>query len=104
MNIPSAFGLQYGWMSYAWAAGIPPFIIVILFKIYINRKFARPFRYYGTLDDTHWQTHPEHDDMNNRFDHPALYEALHRPFVYEDMVPLLRRVYSGELDCRTLSL
>lgn len=102
MNTPSAFGLQYGWKSYAWAAGIPPFIIVILFKIYTNRKFARPFRYYVTLDDA--QTHPEHDDMNNNFDHPALYEALHRPFVYGDMVPLLQREYSGELDRRTFSL
>ena len=30
-------GLQYGWKSYAWVATIPPFIMVILFKSYINR-------------------------------------------------------------------
>lgn len=104
----SAFGLQYGWKSHAWAAGIPPFIIVILFKIYTKRKFARPFRYYdasyGTPDNA--PTHPQHDDKNasNRFYHPALYEALHRPLVYQDMAPLLEEVYGGELDRCTLRL
>jgi hypothetical protein len=46
INSPLAIGLQSGWESFALLACIPPFILVLLFKVYIERTFARSFKYY----------------------------------------------------------
>ncbi|KAF8270502.1 DUF221-domain-containing protein [Lactarius quietus] len=98
-------GLQYGWRSFAWVAGIPPFIIVILFKVYIDRVFARPFRYYvpteAEVRNAH--VHSERGDvkgnrLGKRFGHPALHAELFTPMLHANMMPLLAQVYSGRLD------
>ncbi|KAI9441650.1 DUF221-domain-containing protein [Lactarius indigo] len=98
-------GLQYGWRSFAWVAGIPPFIIVILFKVYINRVFARPFRYYVPTEAElrNAQVHSQRGDikgnrLEKRFGHPALHAELFTPMLHANMMPLLAQVYSGRLD------
>jgi hypothetical protein len=98
-------GLQYGWKSFAWVAGIPPFIIVILFKVYINRVFARPFRYYVPTEAElrNARVHSERGDvkgnrLSKRFGHPALHAELFTPMLHANMMPLLAQIYSGRLD------
>ncbi len=109
--ISLAIGLQYGWKSFAWVAGIPPFIIVILFKVYITRVFARPFRYYvpteAELHNT--QVHSQRGDvkgnrLEKRFGHPALHAELYTPMLHANMMPLLAQVYSGRLDSEQTKL
>ncbi|KAH9952686.1 DUF221-domain-containing protein [Russula dissimulans] len=87
-------GLQYGWKSFAWVAGIPPFVIVILFKVYINRVFARPFRYYVPTE----RGDIKGNRLEKRFGHPALYADLFTPMLHANMMHLLAQVYSGRLD------
>ncbi|KAI9455648.1 hypothetical protein F5148DRAFT_984707 [Russula earlei] len=104
-------GLQYGWKSFAWVAGIPPFIIVILFKVYINRVFARPFKYYVPTESElrNAQVHSHRGDikgnrLEKRFGHPALHEDLFTPMLHANMMPLLAQVYSGRLSTEQTKL
>jgi calcium permeable stress-gated cation channel len=106
-----AIGLQYGWKSFAWVAGIPPLIIVILFKVYINRVFARPFRYYVPTEAElrNAQVHSQRGDvkgnrLEKRFGHPALHAKLFTPMLHANMMPLLAQVYSGRLDTEQTKL
>lgn len=100
-----AMGLQYGWRSFAWVAGIPPFVIVILFKVYIDRVFARPFRYYvpTEVELRNAHVHSQRGDikgdrLGKRFGHPALHAELFTPMLHANMMPLLAQVYSGRLN------
>lgn len=97
-------GLQYGWKSFAWVAGIPPFIIVILFKVYITRVFSRPFRYYVPTESElrNARVHSERGDikghrLEKRFGHPALHAELFTPMLHANMMPLLAQIYNGRL-------
>ena len=106
-----AMGLQYGWKSFAWVAGIPPFIIVVLFKVYINRVFARPFRYYVPTEAElrNAQVHSQRGDvkgnrLGKRFGHPALHAKLFTPMLHANMMPLLAQVYKGRLDTEQTKL
>jgi calcium permeable stress-gated cation channel len=110
-SMQSAMGLQYGWKSFAWVAGIPPFIIVILFKVYIKRVFSRPFRYYVPTEHElrNAQVHSQRGDikgnrLEKRFGHPALHAELFTPMLHANMMPLLAQVYSGRLDSEQLKL
>jgi hypothetical protein len=109
--ISLAIGLQYGWKSFAWVAGIPPFIIVILFKVYINRVFARPFRYYVPTEAEvrNAQVHSTRGDikgnrLGKRFGHPALHAKLFTPMLHANMMPLLAQVYRGRIDTEQTKL
>jgi hypothetical protein len=42
----SAIGFQYKFKSLIWLCTVPPILIVLAFKLYINRHFDRVFRYY----------------------------------------------------------
>ncbi|VDC00357.1 unnamed protein product, partial [Peniophora sp. CBMAI 1063] len=97
-------GLQYGWQSYAWVATIPPFVMVILFKIYINRVFHHRFRYYTPTEDELRvaKIHSERADikgnrLEKRFGHPALHAELFTPMLHANMMPLLAEVYHGKI-------
>jgi calcium permeable stress-gated cation channel len=102
-----AIGLQYGdygWKSFAWVAGIPPFIIAILFKVYIVRMFSRPYRYYPRMEYElrNARVRSERGDIKGnrpekRFGHPALHAELFTPMLHASMMPLLAQVYSGRL-------
>jgi len=104
-------GLQYGWKSFAWVAGIPPFVIVVLFKVYIDRNFARPFRYYVPTEAElrNAQVHSQRGDikgnrLEKRFGHPALHKELFTPMLHANMMPLLAQVYSGRLNSEQTKL
>jgi calcium permeable stress-gated cation channel len=104
-------GLQYGWKSFAWVAGIPPIIIVILFKVYITRVFSRPFRYYVPTESEirNARVHSERGDikgnrLEKRFGHPALHAELFTPMLHANMMPLLGQVYHGRLDSEQTKL
>ncbi|THH05494.1 hypothetical protein EW146_g9887, partial [Bondarzewia mesenterica] len=97
-------GLQYGWTSFAWVATVPPFIIVMLFKMYINRVFDNRFRYYNPTEEELRlaKVHSQRADLNGnrlekRFGHPALHAELFTPMLHASMMPLLSEVYKGKI-------
>jgi calcium permeable stress-gated cation channel len=107
MNSPLAIGLQRGWQSFAMITSIPPVIIVLLFKVYIERTFSRKFRYYVPKEsetrDAEKSPQPDEkiespDRLTDRFGHPALHGPIRVPLLYPNMMSLLREVYSGRLD------
>ncbi|KAI0313029.1 hypothetical protein OF83DRAFT_1176076, partial [Amylostereum chailletii] len=98
-------GLQYGWKSFAWVATVPPFVIVLLFKGYINRVFDKPFRYYVPTEEElrEAKIHSQRGDLKGnrlekRFGHPALHQELFTPMLHASMMPLLAEVYHGKLN------
>jgi calcium permeable stress-gated cation channel len=98
-------GLQYGWESFAWIATIPPFVMVILFKAYINKVFHRPFRYYTPTEEElrAAKIHSDRADvkgnrLEKRFGHPALHAELFTPMLHANMMPLLAEVYKGRIN------
>ncbi|KAI0302360.1 DUF221-domain-containing protein [Multifurca ochricompacta] len=91
-------GLQYGWKSFAWVAGIPPFIIVILFKIYIDRAELRNAQVHSQRGDI------KGNRLERRFGHPALHTELFTLMLHANMMPLLPQVYSGRLDSEQAKL
>lgn len=99
-----AIGLQYQFRSLQWLSTLPPILIVIGFKIYINRTFLPSFRYYipteSEIKDA--RIHSERGDargnrLEKRFGHPALHADLFTPMLHAKMVPLLSQVYSGKI-------
>lgn len=106
-----AIGLQYGWRSFAWIATIPPFAMVMLFKIYINRVFDKRFRYYVPTEQELLEAkiHSARADskgnrLEKRFGHPALHADLFTPMLHAKMMPLLAEVYKGRLDNKKTKL
>ncbi|KAJ6593515.1 hypothetical protein B0H19DRAFT_916940 [Mycena capillaripes] len=84
---------------------IPPILMIIVFKIYMNRKFNKNFYYYlpneEELRTAH--VHSTHIDaarhrLQNRFGHPSLHAELFTPMVHADQMELLRQVYGGKID------
>lgn len=106
-----AIGLQYGWRSFAWIATIPPFAIVLLFKIYIDRVFVKRFRYYVPTEQEllEAKVHSARADskgnrLEKRFGHPALHADLFTPMLHAKLMPLLAEVYKGRLNNKTTKL
>ncbi|EIM85025.1 DUF221-domain-containing protein [Stereum hirsutum FP-91666 SS1] len=104
-------GLQYGWRSFAWIATIPPFAIVLLFKIYIDRVFVKRFRYYVPTEQEllEAKVHSARADskgnrLEKRFGHPALHADLFTPMLHAKLMPLLAEVYKGRLNNKTTKL
>jgi len=98
-------GLVHGWKRYLWIAAVPPVFIVMIFKVWLDRQFAHPFRYY--VPDEHEtaasKIHSTQGDkrggkLEKRFGHPALHADLFTPMVHAKMVHLLPQVYHGRLD------
>ena len=76
----------------------------MLFKVYTNRVFDRPFRYYVPTEDELRQAkvHSQRADMSGnrlekRFGHPALHAELFTPMLHAKMMPLLSEVYKGKI-------
>ena len=102
---PPAIGLQYQFKSLQWLSTIPPILIVIVFKIYVNRRFDSAFRYYNPTDEELRQAkvYSERADnkgnrLEKRFGHPALHAELFTPMLHLKMMPLLSQVYKGKID------
>ncbi|KAL0955853.1 hypothetical protein HGRIS_002055 [Hohenbuehelia grisea] len=102
--ICAAIGLQKGFRSLQWLSTIPPILIVIGFKTYINQTFDKAFRFYYPSDDElrAARVHSERADhkgnrLERRFGHPALHADLFTPMLHAKMMPLLGQVYRGQL-------
>ncbi|KAF9529707.1 hypothetical protein CPB83DRAFT_248554 [Crepidotus variabilis] len=92
-------GLQHQFESLQFLASIPPLIMTILFKQYINKRFANDFQYFLP----HFEelaraiVHSEESDvvgrkLEVRYCHPALHlqTELQMPLVYPESLLLLR--------------
>jgi calcium permeable stress-gated cation channel len=100
-----AIGLQYTFKSLLWLTTIPPIIIVMVFKVYINRAYNNKFKYFTSTEDEirHAHVHSERADntsdrLSKRFGHPALHADLFTPMLHSSLMPLLSEVYSGRID------
>lgn len=100
-----AIGLQYKFKSLQWLATVPPLVIVIFFKIFVNIKFDKDFKYHvpNEQDLKEAKIHSERADhkghrLANRFGHPALHSKLFTPMLHAKMMPLLAEVYKGKVE------
>jgi hypothetical protein len=102
----TAIGLQApgGFRGFFWVSTLPPILIILVFKIFLKRKFGNSFRYYmpteGELRNI--KLHSERGDtrghrLEKRFGHPALQSDLFTPMLHSKMMPLLSEVYKGKI-------
>jgi hypothetical protein len=87
------------------AIAIPPILMIIIFKIYMNRKFNKNFYYYLPNEEElrTAQVHSTRSDtvkqkLQLRFGHPSLHAELFTPMVHADQMHLLRQVYAGKIE------
>ncbi|GJJ08472.1 hypothetical protein Clacol_002690 [Clathrus columnatus] len=97
-------GLQLGWLTFQWTVTLPPILMLVALKIYINRVFVRQFQYYipDEMEIASCKVHSERSDRSgnrlaNRFGHPALHAELYTPLLHAKMAKLLPEVYQGRL-------
>ncbi|KAJ7686478.1 hypothetical protein B0H17DRAFT_1136815 [Mycena rosella] len=98
-------GLQLSFRSVKIALAIPLILRIIVFKIFMDRKFNKNFHYY--LPDTE-ELHAAHvhstcvdtvkQKLQNRFGHPSLHPELFTPMVHADQMYLLRQVYGCKIE------
>ncbi|KAJ7818188.1 hypothetical protein B0H14DRAFT_3740575, partial [Mycena olivaceomarginata] len=98
-------GLQLSFRSTKMAIAIPPILMIIIFKIYMNRKFNKNFYYYLPNEEElrTAQVHSTRSDtvkqkLQLRFGHPSLHAELFTPMVHADQMHLLRQVYAGKIE------
>jgi hypothetical protein len=95
--------LQNEFKSLQLVAAIPPLAFTLLFKLYLNQRFANDFQYYFPRHDeiTRAIEYSEEADMagrklENRYDHPALNADLFTPLVHAKDMPVLHRLLKGK--------
>jgi hypothetical protein len=88
-------GLQYKFRSFFWVSTVPPILLLFIFKLYMNRRFDKPFRYYIPTEEElrAVKIHSERADtksnrLEKRFGHPALHMELFTPMLHAKMMPL----------------
>ena len=98
-------GLQLGFRTFYWVATLPPIVLVLVFKAFIDRRFLNEFKYHIPSPDEIAQAkvHSQRSDNNRnrlekRFGHPALNSDLFTPMVHANMAHLLPQVYSGKIE------
>ncbi|RXW14887.1 hypothetical protein EST38_g10967 [Candolleomyces aberdarensis] len=98
-------GLQKGFMTFIWVSAVPPILLILIFKIYINRVFVPAFHYFNpSLEEIN--TAEKHRDsssnkLEKRFGHPSLHEGLFTTSIHKDHVPLLTQIYPGKYNTVT---
>ncbi|KAF4620776.1 hypothetical protein D9613_000857 [Agrocybe pediades] len=97
-------GLRYEFSSFIWTSLLPPIIMVICFKLYINRTYVPYFHYFMPTEEeiNIAKVHSERADakanrLEKRFGHPALHAELFTPMLHKEMMPLLSQVYQGKI-------
>ena len=97
-------GLQLGFRTFYWVATLPPIVLVLVFKAFIDRRFLNEFKYHIPSQDELAQAkvHSQRADntrnrLEKRFGHPALTSDLFTPMVHANMAHLLPQVYSGKI-------
>lgn len=103
--------LQSGLKTFLWISAVPPIIILLIFKLYLNRKFNENFKYYvpSQTDIQGAKINSERADhkgnrLESRFGHPSLHVELFTPLVHQNMIPLLGSVYKGKISREQLKL
>lgn len=98
-------GLQLGFRTFYWVATLPPIVLVLVFKAFIDRRFLSDFRYHIPSQDEIAQAkiHSQRSDatrnrLEKRFGHPALHSDLFTPMVHANMVHLIPQVYNGKVE------
>ena len=98
-------GLQLGFRTFYWVATLPPIVLVLAFKAFIDRRFLNEFKYHipSPAELAQAKIHSQRSDANRnrlekRFGHPALNSDLFTPMVHANMAHLLPQVYSGRID------
>lgn len=98
-------GLQLGFRTFYWVATLPPIVLVLAFKAFIDRRFLNGFRYHipSQAEIAQAKIHSQRSDANRnrlekRFGHPALNSELFTPMVHANMAHLLPQVYSGKIE------
>jgi len=98
-------GLQLGFRTFYWVATLPPIVLVLVFKAFIDRRFLNQFKYHIPSKDELAQAkvHSQRSDNNKnrlekRFGHPALGSDLFTPMVHANMAHLLPQVYNGKIE------
>ncbi len=97
-------GLQLKFSSFQWIASVPPILIVIGYKIYINRFYSPAFNFFNPSDEELrvaevYSQRADHkgNRLEKRFGHPALHAELFTPMLHKNMMPLLSEVYQGNI-------
>ncbi|KAJ7188651.1 hypothetical protein C8R46DRAFT_1055401 [Mycena filopes] len=98
-------GLQISFTSVKMILAAPPILMLVIFKIYIDRKFNKNFYYYLPDEDELRAAHIHStrsdavkQKLQNRFGHPSLHSELFTPMVHADQMHLLRQVYGGKIE------
>ncbi|KAJ7125087.1 late exocytosis, associated with Golgi transport-domain-containing protein [Mycena epipterygia] len=81
--------------EYAMILAIPPILMILIFKIFMNHKFNKNFHFYLSDEEELSAAHVHSiradivkHQLQNRFGHPALHAKLY----------LLRQVYGGKIE------
>ncbi|KAF7321527.1 Duf221 domain-containing protein [Mycena kentingensis (nom. inval.)] len=98
-------GLTVGFRSVKLVIAFPPIILLLIFKLYIDRKFNKNFYFYLPNEEElrTARVHSSRGDtvkhkLENRFGHPALHAELFTPMVHADQMQLLKQVYGGKVE------
>ncbi|KAJ6497705.1 DUF221-domain-containing protein [Mycena sanguinolenta] len=98
-------GLQVSFRSTKMIIAIPPVLMIIVFKMWINNKFDQTFYYYLPDEEELCAAHVHstrsdtaRHRLQNRFGHPSLHAELFVPCVHADQMKLLRQVYGGKIE------
>ena len=103
----TAIGFQFEFKSLQFLATIPPLLFLLLFKHYINKRFANDFQYYIPIfhELSRSIVHSGDADISankleERYRNPALQADLFTPMVHPQSMTSLQRIYSGKRGAR----
>ncbi|KAJ7772149.1 hypothetical protein DFH07DRAFT_734442 [Mycena maculata] len=98
-------GLQLTFRSVKMIVAVPPILMIIAFKIYLNRKFGKNIHFYVSTEEElrYAHIHSTRADMirqklQSRFGHPSLHAELLTPLIHADQMQSLRQVYGGKIE------
>ncbi|KAJ7076822.1 DUF221-domain-containing protein [Mycena belliarum] len=98
-------GLQLSFRSVKMIIAIPPILGIIVFKLWMDRKFNKNFHYYLPDEDELRAAHVHStradtvkQKLQTRFGHPSLHAELFTPMVHAEQMQLLRQVYGGKIE------
>jgi len=99
-----AIGLQFEFKSLQLLTAVPPPILTLLYKHYLNTRFANDFQYFLPQHDelSRAVIHSEEADMVGRklevrYDNPALENELITPMIHAKTVDYLQRILKGKI-------
>lgn len=99
-----AIGLQIEFKSLQLLAAVPPPILTLLYKHYLNTRFANDFQYFLPQHDelSRAIVHSEEADMVGRrleirYNYPGLENELITPMIHVKVMDYLQRILKGKV-------